>query len=180
MATGWPWVRWLPVWSAANRRLSSRLRGRFMWEREWFGSGGSRLGRRVWSAVAAMTSTVRGNVFALGFVVSGIIGGLMRSYSLGLLRWRESRAPVDIPRFLRIEERGRSAYCREMKRTCAARWADQEILRRAGIAPFETEEGQRALWLSGRSPRMGSRRKVSPEIDGRESAGRSGRGEVSR
>jgi hypothetical protein len=151
-----------------------------MWCLPWFGSGGSRLGRRVWSAVAAMTSTVRSNVFAVGFVVSGIIGGLMRSYSLGLLRWRESRAPVDIPRFLRIESRRHAAHDKAMHLTRYARWADQEVLRRAGIAPFETEEEQRALWLSGRAPRTGSRRKVSPGIDGRESVGRSGQGAAAR
>jgi hypothetical protein len=33
----------------------------------------------VWSAVAAMTSTVRSNVFAVGFVVSDSIEGLRPS-----------------------------------------------------------------------------------------------------
>ena len=61
-----------------------------MQEREWFGSGWSLFGRRVWNAVGSMAFIVRSNVFAVGFVVSGIIGGLTRNYSRGLLRWRES------------------------------------------------------------------------------------------
>jgi hypothetical protein len=146
----------------------------------WLGSGESLLGRRAWNAALFTSSIVRSNVFAVGFVVIGIIGALTRNYSLGLLRWRESRTPVDIPRFLRIEERRRSAYEREWKRTRWERWGDQEILRRAGIAPFETEAEQRALRLSGRGPRTGSRRRVGPEIDGRESVGRPGRPETSR